>query len=205
MAGSTNRVRIIAGQFRGRRLAFENIEGLRPTPDRVRETLFNWLQPHIEGLRCLDLFAGSGVLGLEALSRGACALVMVERHPRQARRLREQLTPFQSAGATLIQADALAWLRQEPARAFDLIFLDPPFAQGLLEPAMALIERHGWLAPRGWVYVESASEAEEPQYPENWQIIKQQVAGQVRCRLLRQQLLPETALFNANGGLSQNQ
>ena len=128
-----NLLRIIGGEWRSRKLKFADVPGLRPTPDRVRETLFNWLQWHVPGARCLDLFAGSGALGLEALSRGARDVVMVEKHPAAAQALRDNLTLLGARNARLVHDDALRYLGRVTV-AFDLIFLDPPFRQMLLEP-----------------------------------------------------------------------
>jgi 16S rRNA (guanine966-N2)-methyltransferase len=117
-------------------VAVPDLPGLRPTPDRVRETLFNWLAPALPGARCLDLFAGSGALGIEALSRGAAEVVFVERHPLAIRALRENLARLNGAGARVEPAEALAWLRQ-PGTPFEIALLDPPFGEGLLEPVCA--------------------------------------------------------------------
>src|SRR5512134_933490 len=126
MTGGGNQLRIIGGRWRSRRLRFPPLPGLRPTPDRVRETLFNWLTPVIAGARCLDLFAGSGALGIEALSRGAAAVTFVERHPQAVRGLRANLAQLRAEGARVEQADALLWLRQAP-QPFTVVFLNPPF------------------------------------------------------------------------------
>jgi 16S rRNA (guanine966-N2)-methyltransferase len=175
-----NQLRIIGGRWRGRRLSFPDVEGLRPTPDRVRETLFNWLAPIIEGARCLDLFTGSGALGLEALSRGATEVVMVDRDPEVITRLKEHIQTLQAHGAQLVQADALAWL-QSPRRDqhFDIVFLDPPFGQGLLEPCCTLLEKHGWLTVSAYIYLESELNLGLPVVPDNWRLKRSQKAGQV--------------------------
>lgn len=179
-----NQLRIIGGAWRSRRLAFPDVEGLRPTPDRVRETLFNWLMPIIHGARCLDLFAGSGALGLEALSRGASTLVLLDRDPRVITTLRGHLQTLKAEGATLLQQNALDYLQGE-ATPFDVVFLDPPFRQGLLEPALQLLATRGWLAPGARVYLEQ--EAEQPMLPlpEEWALLRELKAGQVACRLVR--------------------
>ena len=122
-----NRIRIIGGTHRGRRLAFPDAAGLRPTPDRVRETLFNWLMPHLPGARCLDLFAGSGALGLEAVSRGAREVVLVDANPAVVKSLQENLRLLgETERARVIRSDALAFLRKETDAPFDIVFLDPP-------------------------------------------------------------------------------
>ncbi|MBI3343571.1 MAG: 16S rRNA (guanine(966)-N(2))-methyltransferase RsmD [Gammaproteobacteria bacterium] len=186
-------MRIIGGRWRSRRLGFPDVEGLRPTPDRVRETLFNWLAPIIEGARCLDLFAGSGALGLEALSRGATEVVMVDRDPQVIARLKENVATLGAPGATLVAADALTWL-QSPHRksTFDIVFLDPPFGQGLLEPCCKLLEEHGWLAPSAHIYLESESALGPPALPANWQLKRSQKAGQVGYHLATRELAATT-------------
>lgn len=180
--GSAHQLRIIGGRWRGRRLTFPALGELRPTPDRVRETLFNWLAPVIAGARCLDLFAGSGALGIEALSRGAAEVVFVERHPTAARRLRENLERLGAASFRVEQAEALVWLDRE-AQPFDIVFLDPPYGQGLLTPACAALERFRWLAPAARIYLEAGPDSQPLQLPANWEIIREKTAGQVTYRL----------------------
>ncbi len=179
-SGSGGQLRIIGGQWRGRKLAFPAIEGLRPTTDRVRETLFNWLAPRIEGSRCLDLFAGSGALGLEALSRGAAEAVLVERDARAAEALRQHLATLGSAAGQVVQADALAYL-DGAAEPFDVVFLDPPFRRDLLAPACERLASGGWLAPGAYIYVES--EGENPPAALPWELYRDKRAGQVAYQL----------------------
>ena len=155
---SPGSVRIVAGRWRGTRLPVADAAGLRPTPDRVRETLFNWLQGILPGARVLDLFAGSGALGLEAVSRGAADAVLVERDPRLAESLRATVARLGAGNQVEVAcADALAWLRSPPRRAFDVVFVDPPFAAGLWEPVLAALEP--WLSPEAWLYLESTAAA----------------------------------------------
>ena len=181
--GTQSRViRVIGGAMRGRRWRFPDIPDIRPTPDRVRETLFNWLGTHIVGARCLDLFAGSGALGLESLSRGASDVVFVEQHAAIARALTEVLTEWSVQGAEVVRADAFSWLRGTP-RPFDIVFLDPPFSAGLAAPAATLLEERGWLAPHALIYVESASRAARPDLPAAWQERKAKQAGEVGYHL----------------------
>lgn len=182
--GHANRLRVIAGQWRGRRLEFPDLPGLRPTPDRVRETLFNWLAPVLPGARCLDLFAGSGALGIEALSRGAAEVAFVERHPRAVRLLRENLARLNARGARVEQADALAWLRR-PGTPFEIVLLDPPFGEGLLEPVCAMLERNGWLAETAWIYLEAEVDLQPLPLPANWTPHREKIAGAVAYRLAR--------------------
>lgn len=177
------KVRIIAGTWRGRRLPVADVPGLRPTPDRVRETLFNWLAPVIEGSRCLDLFAGTGALGLEAASRGAAHVSLVERDPRALAVLRANVGLL-AAGDTVqvVAADALPWLRSPPSAPFDLVFLDPPYDAGLLAPALAALLAGGWLAPTAWLYLEWPRGAAAPLAATPWRSL---TAGQVQCALYR--------------------
>lgn len=157
--------------------------GLRPTPDRVRETLFNWLAPYIAGARCLDLFAGTGALCLEALSRGAAHVVMVDHSPAALRQLRANAEQLAAAGAEVVAADALGYLRG-PARPFDVVFLDPPFAgaDAMIRDCGERLAR-GWLRPRALVYVEAPRALRAPSVPADWTPKKQGVAGQVDYRL----------------------
>ena len=176
--GGGNTLRIIGGQWRGRKLRFADGEGLRPTTDRVRETLFNWLQPLIAGAHCLDLFSGSGALGLEALSRGAGKVVFIERNPRAVAALKENLQLLQATNAEVHPGDAIAWLRGE-VKPFDVIFLDPPFRKDLLNPALSLIAEGGWAAPGARIYIEQESELGEPALPTGWVLLRSKKAGQV--------------------------
>ena len=180
-------LRIIGGQWRGRRLRFPAEPEIRPTPDRVRETLFNWLGERVRGSRCLDLFAGSGALGLEALSRGAAHVQFVERHPAAARELAELLAAWGAREAPVARGDALRFLAGAP-RVFDIVFLDPPFESGLIEPAAAELERGGWLAPRALVYLECEAASALPLLPSTWQLAKSKRAGQVGYHLLERLL-----------------
>ncbi|HWP94892.1 MAG TPA: 16S rRNA (guanine(966)-N(2))-methyltransferase RsmD [Gammaproteobacteria bacterium] len=181
--GYRNRFRIIAGAWRGRRFEFPDLPGIRPSPDRVRETLFNWLQPVLAGARCLDLFAGSGALGLEALSRGAAEVVFVDREAPALDAIRRHLAAAGAAEkAIVIQADALAFLSAS-ARPFDVVFLDPPFASDLLARAMPALEAGGWLAEGGYVYLECPARAGTPAVPLGWRLIRSKRAGNVGYHL----------------------
>ena len=152
--GTPGRVRIIGGTLRGSVLEVPVHAGLRPTPGRVRETLFNWLQPYLAGVRCLDLFAGSGALGVEALSRGAASVDFVERDAGLARALRGQLERLRQSKAQVHCADALDWLGKMPTQAYDLVLLDPPFALDLWSPVAEALEALPWLAQTAWIHVE---------------------------------------------------
>jgi 16S rRNA (guanine966-N2)-methyltransferase len=184
-SGSRNSVRIIGGGWRGRRVSFPDIPGLRPTPDRVRETLFNWLQERIAGARCLDLFAGSGALGLEALSRGAKELVFVEQAVAAARALQEQLIRFGAqARAQVAEMGAARYLRSVP-QAFDIVFLDPPFGRDALAEYVPMLDEGQWLKPGALVYLENEKKAGVPPLPAHWQLLKSKSAGEVGYHLAR--------------------
>ncbi|MEL1263809.1 16S rRNA (guanine(966)-N(2))-methyltransferase RsmD [Pseudoxanthomonas putridarboris] len=173
-------VRIIGGRWRGTRLAVPDSPGLRPSSDRVRETLFNWLMPALPGARVLDLFAGTGALGLEALSRGAAHATLVERDPALSRALRDAVARL-SAAAEVQAQDALAWLDGGDAK-FDLVFLDPPFADGLWEKALAGLEPR--LASGAWVYLESPADTVPP-VPAGWALHREGRTRDVRFALYR--------------------
>ena len=175
-------VRIIGGQLRGSKLPVADRPGLRPTADRVRETLFNWLQPRLPGARVLDLFAGTGALGFEAASRGAASVVLVERDPGLAASLREQAARLKVENLRVESADALAWLAGAPKQGFDLAFLDPPFDAGLWEAAAAALAPA--LAPDALVYVE-APLAAAPRLPAGWQPHREGQTRDVRYALWR--------------------
>jgi len=200
-----NSVRIIGGAWRGRRVAFPDLDGLRPTPDRVRETLFNWLQHDIARCRCLDLFAGSGALGLEALSRGAKEVVFIEKSREAASGIREHLSLFGGNGV-VIETDVeryLARLAQPPgpaaaaqaaagtpaagtpAAAFDLVFLDPPFGQDWLPRILPKLRSGAWIVPGGLIYLECERAAGAPALPVGWEMLRSKSAGEVGYHLAR--------------------
>jgi len=179
----TNQLRIIGGTWRSRRVSFPDVEGLRPSPDRVRETLFNWLAPVIQGARCLDLYAGSGALGLEALSRGAAEVVFVDSDRRVIAQLEQNLKLLDAGSAGVVQADALTFL-QRPPRPFDVVFLDPPFRKNLLPGCLETLAA-GWLASGARVYVENEAELGEPPLLPDWELLRSKQAGQVRYSLLQ--------------------
>ncbi len=175
------KIRIIAGDWRGRRLSVADLPGLRPTPVRLRETLFNWLQQAVIAAHCLDLFAGSGALGLEAASRGASYVMLVEKNPHLVAQLRQQCQSLNATQVHVQHSDALLFL-QPPAQVFDVVFLDPPFQQNLLQVACELLEKNGWLSATAKIYLEMEKTA-QLQVPENWQLLKQQKSRQVHSCL----------------------
>ena len=177
------RIRIIGGSLRNSRLNVPDLPGLRPTAERVRETLFNWLAPVLDGARCLDLCAGTGALGIEALSRGAASAQFVERDEQAARALRDNLARLKAAGGRVAAVEAGAFL-QAVVQPVDLVFLDPPFASGLWTALAQQLEAGGWLALPAWIYVESPR-ASTPVLPPNWQLHREGQAGEVRFALYR--------------------
>lgn len=178
-------VRIIAGEWRGRRLRFAEQQALRPTPDRVRETLFNWLQFDIAGKTCLDLFAGSGALGFEAASRGAAEVRLIEDDAEVCRQLQQNIELLQAGQITVTRADAMTLLHTSPERAYDLVFLDPPYRSDLLCRSAERLQQQHWLANHAKIYVEIESGQDEllQCLPESWRCLKTKRAGQVAYSL----------------------
>jgi 16S rRNA (guanine966-N2)-methyltransferase len=186
MKRGVRQLRIVGGSLRGRRLSFPDAVGLRPTPDRVRETLFNWLAPHIPGMRVLDLFAGSGALGFEAASRGASQVTLVESNRAAVVAMRETAVNFRLSTVRIEAQDALAFLRSATPGVHDVIFLDPPFESTLLVPALALIGSRNLLAPDGFCYVECPRQQELPPLPKTWVVHRSGQAGEVGYHLLHE-------------------
>lgn len=174
-----NQLRIIGGEWRSRRLSFPDAPGLRPTTDRVRETLFNWLAPYLAGAHVLDPFAGSGALLLEALSRGAASGLGFELNPLAVQALRTNLQLLRAETANIRAGDALQQLARGAERPFDLVFLDPPFHQNLLLAACELLESHKWLAADAWIYTESEQAPSCLGLPSHWRLHREKQAGQV--------------------------
>lgn len=177
-----NRFRIIGGQWRGRRFVFPGEPGLRPSPDRVRETLFNWLAPIITGARCVDLFAGSGALGLEALSRGAGSVEFVDRSRPALAAIEDHLQVLHCEDARVTQADVGAWTARAHAP-FDIVFLDPPFEAGLVTPTLAALHQQGLVRAGARVYIESEASAGAPELPAGWDLHRTGRAGRVGYHL----------------------
>ncbi|HET9473938.1 MAG TPA: 16S rRNA (guanine(966)-N(2))-methyltransferase RsmD [Steroidobacteraceae bacterium] len=185
-SGAQSRVlRIIGGRHRGRRLRFPAGVAIRPTPDRVRETLFNWLQSRIVGAHVLDLFAGSGALGLEALSRGAAHVTFIEKDRRAAAAIDELAREWLETQVWVQSVDALSWLESiPPPAAFDIVFVDPPYDANLLEPALQTLARRKLLKPDARVYLEQRAREALPALPQGWNSIRDGRAGEVGYHLL---------------------
>lgn len=177
-----NELRIIGGRWRSRRIRFAPEPGLRPTPARVRETVFNWLQHHVAGAVCLDLYAGSGALGFEAVSRGAARVVQVERNPKVCAVLKQSCAMLDAGQINVVCAQALKFLSGQP-EAFDLVFLDPPFRTGQVGPCCRRLEDGGWLKPCARIYVESEAGAAPEGIPANWTLLREKASGDVAYRL----------------------
>jgi len=175
-----NQLRIIAGKWRGRKVQFPDSLGLRPTSDRVRETLFNWLAPVINNARCLDLFSGSGALSLEALSRGAAEVTIIDANARVSEQLRQNLKLLECDNANLLTTDAINWLNEAktPTEPFDIVFLDPPFNQQLIAPSCELLDRQGLVGEGSYIYIETEAKL-ALQLPVSWHIHRKKQAGQV--------------------------
>lgn len=189
MAQSTNQksnsVRIIAGEYRSRKLEFPSLEGLRPTADRIRETLFNWLQDSIQGETCLDLFAGSGALGFEALSRGASQVDFIEQNTSAANSIRGNIERLDAKHGNVYCADAFEWLDRyvQDSKQYGLVFLDPPFKGETLASAIVKLESANLLRDGGLVYIEREKQSNEDGLPSNWVEIKNKSAGLVQFGL----------------------
>jgi 16S rRNA (guanine966-N2)-methyltransferase len=191
-----NKLRIIAGQWRGRKLSFGDSQGLRPTLDRVRETLFNWLSSDIYQANCLDLFSGSGALGFEALSRGAAQVTMVDNHKLVCQQLKKNLALLSCQKGRVVCDDAQTFLKnfplplkteKEETKKYSIVFLDPPFNQGLLEKYCQLAEDKQLLSHHCLLYIECEKQLSLDFIPKNWQLIKQKQAGQLAYYLFQRE------------------
>jgi 16S rRNA (guanine966-N2)-methyltransferase len=178
-----NELRIIGGTWRSRKVRFPDAPGLRPTPDRLRETLFNWLGQDMEGLSCLDLYAGSGALGFEAASRGASRVVLVEQSGEVCWALKQQCAVLEATHTVEVAHMDVSRFLAGSARPFDLVFIDPPFHQGLAAPCCRLLEEKGWLAPHARIYVEVERDLTLTGLPDSWQVLREKQMGEVACRL----------------------
>lgn len=182
---SSGVVRIIGGKFRGRKLPVLDAEGLRPTSDRVKETLFNWLQFEVAGASCLDLFAGSGALSFEAISRGAKQASLLELNTKNAQQLRQNLNMLNISNANVEQTDSLLWLNKPCEQAYDLVFLDPPFHKEFMQKAIDLLFANGYLNDQSWLYLEQEKQLDWPSLPQGWVCHREKTTSQVRFGLFK--------------------
>lgn len=174
------KLRIIGGEWRGRKLEFPILPGLRPTPDRIRETLFNWLTPHIKGARCLDLYCGSGALGFECLSRGAAAVTLVDSSAAVGQSISRNSAALNSDRVSFVRADVLEWLRRTNfAEPYDMVFVDPPYQQPLLGPTLAALQQRHAIRQNSWIYTEMQRKVSIPA-PADWQLHRDKQAGSNR-------------------------
>ena len=190
---SSSSLRIIGGEWRSRKLSFPEIEGLRPTPDRVRETLFNWLQTSIPGASCLDLFCGSGALGFEALSRGAASVTFVDKAPEVIYHIRHNVNLLKAQQGEVVSSSVIDWLETKQANQearYDVVFLDPPFNKDLITPVITLLESRGLLNEQAFIYIESETHWQPDTIPKNWELYREKHAGQV-CYRLYQRFEPD--------------
>lgn len=178
-------IRIIGGDLRGRKLPVLNADGLRPTSDRVRETLFNWLQFEVPGATCLDLFAGSGALSFEAISRGAKQAVLLELNSANAKQLKQNTQTLKLTNMTVEQTDSLAWLSQQACQTYDVVFIDPPFHKGLMQETVDLLFKNGYLHDHSWLYIEQENSLEWPDLSEGWDCYREKKTSQVKFGLFR--------------------
>ncbi|MEH0743470.1 16S rRNA (guanine(966)-N(2))-methyltransferase RsmD [Vibrio cholerae] len=183
---STGFVRIIGGIWRGRKLPVHDAQGLRPTTDRVKETLFNWIARDVPRAKCLDLFAGSGSLGFEAASRQADEVTLIELNPTAFKQLKANAEALKADTLKVHNGDSLAYLRQ-PGTPHHVVFIDPPFRQGLLNEVVTLLEHNGWLADDAMIYIETEKELVLDCIPAHWHLHREKVAGQVCYRLYERQ------------------
>ena len=184
---SHHQLRIIGGQWRSRKLSFTAIEGLRPTQDRVRETLFNWLMYDVESVNCLDVFAGSGALGLEALSRGAKHVQFIEKSQNAAKQINQHLITLGCSRGKVTNADALQFLSTPANIKFDVIFLDPPFNQDLLIPCCELLIQQGYCQTDTFIYVEAEPDVDLSKLPKQWHVVKDKSQSSKHVVLYQQQ------------------
>ena len=197
-SGKSNGVRIIAGDWRGRRLQVADVPGLRPTGDRGRETLFNWLQPWIPAADCIDLFAGTGALGFEAASRGAASVLMIEKHPRAVEVLREGIEQLQATQVSLQVGGAMTLIEELGTDSLDIAFVDPPFDSNLGALVLERLDKSGCIRRGGFVYVESPVSRMIPP-PEGWSVWRDQQIGEVRMQLFRRKFLDDERVLPDDG------
>lgn len=183
-----NKIKIIGGNWRSRQIEVLDAQGLRPTPNRVRETLFNWLQGDIFNAHCLDLFAGSGALSFEAASRGAKSVVQIENNAAACDVLKANSAKLGASQIQTVQSDALTYLTKSPVTPFNLVFIDPPFGLNLVVQSADLLTKNNWLAPYAKIYIETETTL-KLDLPENWRLLKDKKAGEVAYRLFEFNIL----------------
>lgn len=181
MPKSTNQLRIIGGQWRGRKLPIADVDGLRPTGDRIRETLFNWLMHDVRGSACIDLFSGSGALGLEAASRGADQVWLLEKDSTAVKQLKENTRLLNARDVSVVRTDALSWLSEASSlpNSIDLVFMDPPFASNLWQQTIVALEASSLLKPNAMIYIESPKK-DQVSVPLHWEVYREKTAGDIR-------------------------
>jgi 16S rRNA (guanine966-N2)-methyltransferase len=176
-------IRLISGKWRGKKLPVKDKEGLRPTTDRTKETLFNWLMHDVRDANCLDCFSGSGSLAFEALSRSAKNALLLERDKQVAQQLRENLKSLNADNAIVIEADTISYLQKTAGQQFDIVFVDPPFNKGLVSPCCQALEENNYLMPQALIYIEMEVQLVDIELPKNWQLLKEKSTGQVSYQL----------------------
>ena len=181
-------IRLISGKWRGKKLPVKDKEGLRPTTDRTKETLFNWLMHDVRDANCLDCFSGSGSLAFEALSRFANKALLLERDKQVAEQLKENLTTLKADNGIVIETNSIDYLQQTANQQFDIIFIDPPFNKGLVEPCCEALENNNYLMPKALIYIETEIQLAKLNLPHNWQLLKEKKTGQVNYQLYQREI-----------------
>lgn len=183
VSGAPGEVRVISGKWRGRKLTVLDADGLRPTSDRVKETLFNWLMHDIDGANVLDCFSGSGSLAIEALSRYASHATLIERELPLAKNLTKNLASLKCDNANVVNKDCLSWLANTATQQYNVVFIDPPFRKDLAINCCQALEKNNWLTENALVYLETEKELKVAELPVNWRLLKEKIAGQLAYRL----------------------
>ena len=184
----TGFIRLISGKWRGKKLPVKNKEGLRPTTDRTKETLFNWLMHDIRDSNCLDCFSGSGSLAFEALSRFANKALLLERDKQVATQLKENLTILKADNGIILETDSIDYLQKKANQQFDIVFVDPPFNKGLITPCCQALEKNNYLMPQALIYIEMEIQLTDIDLPTNWQLLKEKKTGQVSYQLYQRKI-----------------
>lgn len=178
-------IRLISGKWRGKKLPVKDIEGLRPTTDRTKETLFNWLMHDINDATCLDCFSGSGSLGFEALSRFAKKVTLLEKDKSVSKQLRENLATLNVNNASVIEGDSISYLNRDATEQYNIVFIDPPFNKNLVQPCCDALQSNGYLAPEALIYIEREIDLMALNIPNSWALLKEKSTGQVTYQLYR--------------------